>query len=104
MTAPERHVAFGLFKNEGPGRDVMLAAMFRYFQRHANPSSKRDKQTTNAKRLLLIYPRLISFESDRASGSARHGWRKERCQPWMAVCATHLHDHSQNAAGTRRAE
>ena len=54
--------------------------------------------------LLLIYPRLISFESDRESGSARHGWRKERCQPWMAVCAIHFHDRSQNAAGTRRAE
>ena len=30
----------------------------------------------NAKRffLLLLYLRLISFESDRGSGSARHGW------------------------------
>ena len=57
---------------------------------------------TNFKQLLLIliYPRLISFESDRASGSARHGWRKERCQPWMAVCAARLHDYSQNSEGT----
>ena len=52
----------------------------------------------------LDLPRLISFESDRASGPARHGWRKERCQPWMAVCAAHLHEHSQNSEGTRRAD
>ena len=50
--------------------------------------------------LILIYPRLISFESDRVGGSMRHGWRIERCQPRMAVCAAHLLDHSQNAAGT----
>ena len=48
----------------------------------------------------LDLPRLISFESARASGSARHGWRKERCQPGMAVCAARLHDHSQNSEGT----
>ena len=29
MTPPEAHDAFGLFKNEGPGRDVMLAAQKR---------------------------------------------------------------------------
>ena len=53
---------------------------------------------------LLIYPRLISFESDRGSGSTRQGWCKERCQPGMAVCASYFHDRSQDAAGTRRAE
>ena len=47
---------------------------------------------------------VVSFESDRGSGPARPGWRKERCQPRMAVCAVHLHDHSQNAIGTQRAE
>jgi len=52
----------------------------------------------------MFYPRLISFESARVSGSARHGWRKERCQPWMAVCAARLHELSQNGAGTRRAD
>ena len=31
--------------------------------------------------LLLLYPRLISFEIDRGGGSARQGRRKERCQP-----------------------
>ncbi len=50
--------------------------------------------------LLLIYPRLISFEIDRGRGSARQGWRKERCQPRMAVCAAPFSGHSQNAAGT----
>ena len=54
--------------------------------------------------LLLIHPRLISFESDRGSGSTRHEWHKERCQLWMAVCATLFHDCSQIAAGTRRAK
>ena len=49
---------------------------------------------------ILIYPRLISFESNLGSGSARQGRRRERCQPWMAVCAAHLHEHSQNSAGT----
>ena len=29
-----------------------------------------------------------------------HGWHIERCQPWMAVCAALLVDHSQNAEGT----
>ena len=50
--------------------------------------------------LILIYPRLISFESDRVGGSMRQGRRKERCQPGMAVCAALLLAHSQNAAGT----
>ena len=45
--------------------------------------------------------RLISFESAGVGGSMRHGWRIERCQSGMAVCAALPLDHSQNAAGTR---
>ncbi len=51
-----------------------LIFVFRYIRQHTKPSRKYDKQTRNAKRLLLIYPRSISFESNRGSGSARHGW------------------------------
>ena len=83
--------------------------MSRYFRQltKACPVStthRRKTQSVCSCSSFLIYPRLISFESNRASGSARQGWRTERCQPWTAVCATHLHVHSQNAAGTRRAE
>ena len=69
----------------------------------SHPASTINKRKAFAF-LLLIYPRLISLESDRGSGSTRHGWRKERCQPWIAVSAIHFHDHSEDAAGTRRAE
>jgi hypothetical protein len=54
--------------------------------------------------LLLLLPRLIGFEIDRGGGSSRQGWRKERCQPWTAVCAARWSDQSQNAAGTHRAD
>ena len=65
--------------------------------------SPNDKKAFTLALSLLIYPRLISFESDRVSGSARQEWRDEHCQPWTAASAIHLQDHSQNAVGTRRA-
>ena len=84
----------------------VLILVFRNFLAKYNSSpvstiTSRKTQSVCSSPLILIYPRLISFESDRASGSTRQGWRKERCQPWMAVCATYLHGHSQNAAGTQ---
>jgi len=64
----------------------------------------RTRAMKNALALLLIYPRLLSFLTYCGSGSTRHGWRKERCRPWMAVCATGFRDRSENSDGTRRAE
>ena len=44
MTPPEGHVAFGLSKMKAPGRDVLFAR-----------PSKYDKNSKNAKRLLLLF-------------------------------------------------
>ena len=53
---------------------------------------------------LLIYLRLISFESNRGDRSARHGWRKERCQAGMPVCAAWWSDCFQNCVATQGAD
>ena len=51
--------------------------------------------------LILIYPRLISFEIYRGGGSMCQDGTLSAGQAWMPFCAAHLHDHSQNAAGTQ---
>ena len=50
----------------------------RYFRQHTKVCpvsiSRRKTQSVCSCTSLLIYPRLISFESDCGSGSTRHGW------------------------------
>ena len=101
---------FCLLKNEGPpqGMPRLLSSIFRVIAHHS-PSELLTAKLNNSDSPtdaspLLLYPRLISFEIDRVGGSTRQGCRRERCQPWTAVCAAHWSDQSQNAEGTRRAD
>ena len=54
--------------------------------------------------LILIYPRLISFEIYRGGGSMCQDGTLSAGQAGMPVCAAHWSDRSQNSEGTRRAD
>ena len=65
-------------------------------------ASTSEYETTQS--VVRVTRVLLSFEIDWGGEAMRQGWRNERCQVRMPVCATHRSNPAQNAAGTRSAE